>query len=37
MDASSRSQGGAFYIWILVAMALAWLVGSLVNLGLRRR
>jgi hypothetical protein len=37
MDASSRSQGGAFYIWILVAIALAWLVGSLVSLGLRRR
>jgi len=37
MDASSRSQGGAFYIWILVAIALAWLVGSLLNLGLRRR
>jgi hypothetical protein len=37
MDASSRSQGGAFYVGIGVAIALAWMVGSLVSLGLRRR
>jgi len=37
MDASSRSQGGAFYLGIGVVIALAWLVGSLVNLGLRGR
>lgn len=37
MDASSRSQGGAFYVGIGVAIALAWMVGSLVRLGLRRR
>jgi hypothetical protein len=37
MDASSRSQGGAFYVGIGVAIALAWMVGSLINLGLRRR
>jgi hypothetical protein len=37
MDASSRSQGGAFYVGIGVVIALAWMVGSLVGLGLRRR
>jgi hypothetical protein len=37
MDASSRSQGGAFYVGIGVAIALAWMVGSLVSLGMRRR
>ena len=37
MDASSRSQGGALYVGIGVAIALAWMVGSLVSLGLRRR
>jgi hypothetical protein len=37
MDASSRSQGGAFYVGIGVVIALAWMVGSLVSLGLRRR
>jgi hypothetical protein len=37
MDASSRSQGGAFYVGIGVAIALAWMVGNLVRLGLRRR
>ena len=37
MDASSRSQGGAFYIGIGVVVALAWTVGSLVGLAMRRR
>ena len=37
MDASSRSQGGAFYVGIGVAIALAWMVGSLISLGMRRR
>jgi hypothetical protein len=37
MDASSRSQGGAFYVGIGVVIALAWMVGSLVKLGMRRR
>jgi len=37
MDASSRSQGGAFYVGIGVVIALAWMVGSLVSLGMRRR
>lgn len=32
MDASSRSQGGAFYVGILVVIAVAWLVGTLVSL-----
>jgi hypothetical protein len=36
MDASSRSQGGAFYIGIGVAIALVWMVGSLVGLAMRR-
>ena len=37
MDASSRNQGGAFYVGIGVVIALAWMVGSLISLGLRRR
>jgi hypothetical protein len=37
MDASSRSQGGPFYVGIGVVIALAWMVGSLVSLGMRRR
>ena len=37
MDAAARSQGGAFYVGIGVVIALAWMVGSLVSLGLRRR
>ena len=37
MDASSRSQGGALYVGIGVVIALAWMVGSLVSLGMRRR
>ena len=37
MDASSRSQGAALYIGIGVAIALAWTVGSLVSLAMRRR
>jgi hypothetical protein len=37
MDVSSRSQGGAFYVGIGVVIALAWMVGSLISLGLRRR
>ena len=37
MDASTRSQGGAFYVGIGVVIALAWMVGSLVSLGMRRR
>ena len=37
MDASSRSQGGAFYIGIGVVVALAWTVGSLISLAMRRR
>jgi phage-related protein len=37
MDASSRSQGGAFYVGIGVAIALAWMVGSMISLVLRRR
>ena len=37
MDASSRSQGGALYVGIGVVIALAWMVGSLIGLGLRRQ
>ena len=37
MDASSRSQGGALYVGIGVVVALAWTVGSLVSLAMRRR
>jgi hypothetical protein len=38
MDAGSRSQGGNFYVGILVLLAFAWLVGSIVSLmrGARR-
>jgi hypothetical protein len=32
MDASSRSQGGAFYVGIVVVIAFAWLVGTLMHL-----
>jgi hypothetical protein len=37
MDAGSRSQGGALYLGIGVVIALAWTVGSLISLALRRR
>jgi len=38
MDASSRNQGGTIYLGILVLLAFAWLVNSLVSLirGARR-
>jgi uncharacterized membrane protein YphA (DoxX/SURF4 family) len=32
MDASSRSQGGNFYIGILILLAFLWLVNSLASL-----
>lgn len=35
MDASSRSQGGVFYVGLVVAIAVAWLVGTLLS-GARR-
>jgi hypothetical protein len=35
MDASSRSQGGAFYVGIVVVIAFAWLVGTLVAVARR--
>jgi|1185.fasta_scaffold99605_3 hypothetical protein len=37
MDTGSRSQGGAFYVGIGVVIALAWTVGCLIRLSLRRR
>ena len=37
LDAASRSEGGAFYLGIGVVIALAWTVGSLIRLALRRR
>jgi hypothetical protein len=32
MDAGSRRQGSAFYIGLLVVLAFAWLVNSVVGL-----
>ncbi len=37
MDASSRSQGGAFYVGIAILVAVAWLVGIVVNQVRRKR
>jgi hypothetical protein len=36
MDASSRSQGGAFYVGIAILVAVAWLVGLVVNVRRKR-
>ena len=37
MDASSRSQGGALYVGIAIVVAVAWLVGIVVNQVRRKR